>query len=153
MAGYKFNFMDMQAALGIHQLPLLDSFNLRRSQLAQRYYEKLQGCPALILPKKPVYEHGHAWHLFAPLVAPEKAGLDRDQLMAALKTFNIGTGLHYVAIHLSPFYRERYGFKRGDLPHTEFISDRVLSLPLFPTMTENDQDRVLSALDKIFAQG
>ncbi len=152
LPGYKFNFMDMQAALGIHQIPLLDSFNERRNQLARRYYDKLEGCPALILPKAPAYDHFHAWHLFTPLVVPEKAGLDRDMLMAALKEYNIGTGLHYVAIHLSPYYRDRYGFKRGDLPHTEFISDRVLSLPLFPLMTENDQDRVLAALDKIFAR-
>lgn len=152
LPGYKFNFMDMQAALGIHQLPLLDGFNERRASLAARYYEKLKGCDALLLPQAPAYAYGHAWHLFTPLVVPEKAGIDRDGLMSALKEFNIGTGLHYVAIHLSPYYRDQYGFKRGDLPETEFISDRVLSLPLFPLMTEADQDRVLLALDKIFSR-
>jgi len=150
--GYKFNFMDMQAALGIHQLPQLETFNMKRLKLAERYYEKLAGCEALTLPVPPPYEHLHAWHLFTPLVNPDKAGVDRDGLMAALKEHNIGTGLHYVAIHLSPYYRDHYGFKRGDLPVTETISDRVLSLPLFPDLTIEQQDRVLLALDKIFSK-
>ena len=152
LPGYKFNFMDVQAAVGIHQIPQLDGWNARRKRIVERYYAALDGHPALTLPKAPAYEHTHVWHLFAPLVNPERAKLDRDGLMAALKTYNIGSGLHYTAIHLSPYYRDRYGFKRGDLPVTESISDRVLSLPLFPTMTDADQDRVLRALDKILPQ-
>ncbi len=150
LPGYKFNFMDMQAALGIHQLPLLDGFIERRTALAKRYYERLAGWAQLTLPTLPAYPHRHAWHLFAPLVNPDKAGIDRDGLIDALKTHNIGTGLHYKAIHLMPYYQQTWGFRRGDFPNAEAISDRVLSLPLFPLMTDADQDRVIAALKAVF---
>ncbi|MEI7730836.1 MAG: DegT/DnrJ/EryC1/StrS aminotransferase family protein [Verrucomicrobiota bacterium] len=150
LAGYKFNFMDLQAALGIHQLPELDGFNRRRGELVNRYYEHVGAWKALTLPSRPSYEHTHAWHLFAPLINPEVAGLDRDQFIDALKEHNVGTGVHYRAIHLSPFYQDKYGFKRGDFPNAEAISDRVVSLPLFPTMTEHEQNRVIRAMAAIF---
>jgi dTDP-4-amino-4,6-dideoxygalactose transaminase len=150
LPGYKFNFMDIQAALGIHQLPALDGFIDRRTTLVRRYYEKLADWPELTLPGKVSYEHRHAWHLFAPLINPDAAGTDRDGFMAAMKERNIGTGLHYQAVHLSPYYRDQFGFQRGDFPNAEAISDRVVSLPLFPTMTEADQDRVIETMADIF---
>lgn len=150
LAGYKFNFMDMQAALGIHQLPQLDGFIQRRTQLVQRYYQMIGDWKEVTLPGTVSYPHRHAWHLFAPLVNPAAAGLDRDGFIAALKDHNIGTGVHYRAIHLSPFYMEKFGFKRGDFPNAETISDRVVSLPLFPAMTDADQDRVVQAMAKVF---
>jgi dTDP-4-amino-4,6-dideoxygalactose transaminase len=70
--------------------------------------------------------------------------------MAGMKARNIGTGLHYRAAHLYPYYRDRYGFQRGDFPNAETISDRIVSLPLFPAMTEADQDRVIAAMDDLF---
>jgi dTDP-4-amino-4,6-dideoxygalactose transaminase len=150
LPGYKFNFMDIQAALGIHQLPALNGFIDRRTELVRRYYEKLADWPELTLPGKVFYDHRHAWHLFAPLINPDVAGLDRDGFMAAMKEHNIGTGLHYQAVHLSPYYQEKFCFRRGDFPNAEAISDRVVSLPLFPSMTESDQDRVIAAMGAIF---
>lgn len=151
LAGYKFNMMDLQAALGIHQLPRLDAINDRRRHLADRYREKLAGCRGLILPATPAYPHKHAWHLFAPLVNTEITGVSREEFMLGLKSEGIGTGLHYQAVHLSRFYAKRFGWKRGDFPNAEFISDRIVSLPLFPDMTEQDQDRVVAAVEKTFA--
>jgi dTDP-4-amino-4,6-dideoxygalactose transaminase len=153
LPGYKFNFMDLQAALGIHQLPALNGFIDRRTTLVRRYYEKLADWPELTLPGQVSYEHRHAWHLFAPLINPDAAGIDRDGFMAAMRGHNIGTGLHYQAVHLSPYYRDNFGFRRGDFPNAEAISDRVVSLPLFPTMTEADQDRVINAMTAIFKRG
>ncbi len=147
-AGFKYNFMDIQAALGLHQLPALDGFNQRRGELACRYYGLFADQEALTLPKPQSvdYPHLHAWHLFAPLVNPEAVGMDRDSFIAKLKEHNIGTGVHYRAPHLSEYYEKTWGYQRGQFPIAESISDRVLSLPLFPTMTEAQQDRVVKAV-------
>jgi dTDP-4-amino-4,6-dideoxygalactose transaminase len=149
LAGHKFNMMDMQAALGIHQLPRLDAINERRRQLAQRYREAFEGFRGLILPQTPPYAHAHAWHLFAPLVNTAATGVSREAFMEGLKAEQIGTGLHYQAVHLSSFYQEHYGYRRGRFPNAEFISDHVVSLPLFPDLSEADQDRVIAVVKRV----
>ncbi len=149
LAGYKFNMMDMQAALGIHQLPQLDGFIERRRQIVERYYQAFGNWEELILPKAPPFPHRHAWHLFAPLINAERAGCSREDVMVRLKAENIGTGLHYQAVHLSRYYGKEFRYRRGDFPNAEYISDRVISLPLFPAMTDADQERVVAALKKI----
>lgn len=146
LAGYKFNFMDIQAALGLHQLPALDGFIDRRRQLAERYLAAFADCDGLELPAGAPYPVRHAWHLFAPLVKGEAAGIDRDRFMELLKERDIGTGLHYRAIHLSSYYSERYGFCRGQFPEAERISDRIVSLPLFPDLSDSDQQRVIDVV-------
>jgi dTDP-4-amino-4,6-dideoxygalactose transaminase len=148
--GFKYNMMDMQAALGLHQLKQLDGFIRRRTELALRYRKLLAGWPQLSLPAAPSYAHLHAWHLYTPLIEPDAAGMDRDAFMAGMKERNIGTGLHYRAVHLYPYYREQYGFKPGDFPVAETVSDRIVSLPLFPLMTDADQDRVVAAMEDLF---
>jgi dTDP-4-amino-4,6-dideoxygalactose transaminase len=148
--GYKYNMMDIQAALGLHQLKALDSFIKRRTELALRYHRLLAGWPQLTLTSTPAYPHLHAWHLYTPLINPDAAGMDRDAFMQGMKVRNIGTGLHYRAVHLYSYYREHFGFKRGDFPVAETISDRIVSLPLFPLMTDADQDRVISAMKDLF---
>ncbi|HUI68284.1 MAG TPA: DegT/DnrJ/EryC1/StrS aminotransferase family protein [Nitrospirota bacterium] len=148
--GYKYNMMDIQAALGLHQLKQLDGFISRRTELALRYRALLSGWPQWSLPRSPLYSHLHAWHLYTPLINPDAAGMDRDAFMQGMKDRNIGTGLHYRAVHLYPYYREQFGFKRGDFPNAETISDRIVSLPLFPAMTDSDQDRVIAAMDDLF---
>lgn len=153
LPGYKFNFMDIQAALGLHQLPALDGFIDRRAALVKCYYEQLEPLTFFTLPQAPSYPHRHAWHLFAPLINPDQAGLDRDAFIQAMKTHNIGTGIHYRAIHLSSYYQKHYGFQRGQFPHAESISDRVVSLPLFPDMTKDDQSRVIDAIKAIQGGG
>ena len=151
LAGHKFNMMDMQAALGIHQLPRLEAINARRRQLVQRYQEAFAGFSGLILPETPSYPHTHSWHLFAPLVNTAATGVSRESFMERLKAEQIGTGLHYQAVHLSSFYQEHYGYRRGQFPQAEFISDHVVSLPLFPDLSETDQDRVIAAVKRILA--
>jgi len=148
--GFKYNMMDIQAALGIHQLPQLDDFIEKRTQLAKRYLEKLKDFAYLQLPQMPKYQYKHAWHLFAPTVNTEATRITRDQLMTELKHLNIGCGVHYEATHLYPYYAKKYGFKIGDFPNAEAIGKTVISLPLFPGMSEHDQDDVLEALGHIF---
>ena len=151
--GYKYNMMDLQAALGLHQLKQLDGFIQRRTQLALRYQKRLAGWKQWDLPATPAYAHKHAWHLYTPLINPDAAGMDRDAFMAGMKERNIGIGLHYRAVHLYPYYREHYGFKPGDFPVAESISERIVSLPLFPSMSDADQDRVIAAMADLFQRG
>lgn len=148
--GFKYNMMDMQAAIGLHQVPLLDEFNQKRKILAERYLEKLSGWKQFHLPQLPDYDVLHAWHIFTPLLKIEEVGMDRATFMHQLKEHNIGTGVHYKAAHLYPYYQNNYPVKPGQLINTEYVSDRILSLPLFPTMTFADQDRVINAMYKIF---
>jgi dTDP-4-amino-4,6-dideoxygalactose transaminase len=150
--GLKYNMMDIQAALGLHQLPALDGFIKRRTELALRYQKILAGWPQWTRPGTPVFAHRHAWHLYAPLINPAAAGTDRDGFMQGMKERNIGTGLHYRAAHLYPYYRDRYGFKPGDFPNAESISDRIVSLPLFPGMRDTDQDRAIAAMADLFGR-
>lgn len=153
MPGFKFNMMDLQAAIGIHQLKALDTFIERRRVLAKRYKTLLEGIKGLALPQTPPYDHEHAWHQFAVTVHPEEAGMDRDQFMDALKEHNVGTGLQFLPVHLFTFYREAYGTKPGDFPIAEKVGRNIVSLPLFPAMTDEDQSRVVKAIRKVLGDG
>lgn len=148
MPGYKFNFTDVQAALGIHQLPALDGFIERRLALVKRYYEALKDSTLLALPEAPAYEHGHAWHLFAPRLRPE-SGLSRESFMEKLKAANIGTGLHYNPPHLYSYYQKAFGYSQGSFPIAEAVGAEIFSLPLFPDMTIEQQDTVIAAIKAI----
>lgn len=147
--GYKYNMMDIQAALGLHQLPALEGFIERRTALANRYQMLLADCAALQLPSTPNYAHRHAWHLYTPLIKAEVVGVDRTEFMQKMKQQNIGTGLHFQAAHLFHYYQQQFGYKLGDFPHAEYVGERIVSLPLFPDMTEAEQDRVIDAIKKI----
>ncbi len=151
-AGYKYNMMDIQAALGIHQLPALDGFIENRTKLAARYMEILGGWDELELPQAPAYTHKHAWHLFTPRLKQNAAGLDRDGLINSMKAENIGLGLHWQAAHSFSFYADNYGFKPSDFPHALSAGERIFSLPLFPQMTIAEQDRVIKALEKVLGK-
>lgn len=155
--GFKYNMLDIQAALGIHQLPKLGQFNARRKALAQRYYQLLADIPELILPIDPDSPEaaGHAWHLYLALLKIEKIrhlNLTRDDFIEKMKNiYHIGLGFHYDPPHLYRFYQEKYGYQKGDFPNAEFMSERVISLPLFASMTDADQDRVVLAIKKILS--
>lgn len=157
-AGFKYNMMDMQAALGIHQIPELEGFNQKRKYLAQRYHRLLSEFEEWILPIDPDHPdaQGHAWHLYAPLLntdLTEKRGITRDSFMEKMKLeHHIGIGLHYDPPYLYDFYQKKYGYKPGDFKHAEFVCSRIMSLPLFPLMTESDQDRVIQAMKNIFGR-
>jgi dTDP-4-amino-4,6-dideoxygalactose transaminase len=142
--GFKYNMTDVQAALGLHQLPQLDAWIERRAELWERYDDLLEGLP-LETPPPPEPDTRHARHLYQVLVAPD-APLARDELLDGLTARRIGTGVHYRGVHLHPYYRDRYGLKPEDFPVATAISDRTLSLPLSPKVSDADQDDVVSAL-------
>ncbi len=152
LPGFKCNMMDIQAALGIHQLAKLDRFIEQRSGIAALYNEAFSSVEEIIIPSAAAYDHRHAWHLYTPLVRIEELTIDRDGFMAELKKENIGTGLHFKAVHHHPWYRENLPVPAGSLPNADYASDRILSLPLFPKMTMEDAADVVEAVKKVLAR-
>ncbi|RPE01319.1 UDP-4-amino-4-deoxy-L-arabinose aminotransferase [Candidatus Pantoea deserta] len=144
--GFKYNLPDISAAIARVQLEKLPAFNARRAEIAQRYLSELADTPYLPLAQ-PAWPHQHAWHLFIIRVDEAACGISRDALMEALKAQDIGTGLHFRAAHTHKYYRERY--PQLSLPNTEWNSDRICSIPLFPDMRDEDVTRVIRALRHI----
>ena len=147
--GYKYNMLDLEAAIGIHQLAQLESFIAKRQSLVDRYNEKLANWPELTLPELPNFDCRVSWYIYAPLINPDVAKMNRDTFIERMKEQDIGTGYHHHAAHLYTYYQKTYGYERGQFPNAETISDRIVSLPLFTTMTLADQDRVIAAMKKI----
>ena len=147
--GFKYNMMDIQAALGLGQLPRLEGFIAERTRLASRYDQAFEGLRGLILPRRVPYPARHAWHLYTPLVDVDRLRLDRDGFMAELKRRNIGTGLHYTAAHEFSYYAGRFGWRHDDFPEAHFVSERIVSLPLFPGMSDADQDDAIDAVREV----
>jgi dTDP-4-amino-4,6-dideoxygalactose transaminase len=152
LPGFKYNMMDIQAAIGIHQLPRLDGFIERRREIAEFYNRELADVAELALPAYAPYEQRHAWHLYTPLVRTERLTIDRDRFMDELKKLNIGSGLHYKAVHHHAWYREHLPQPAGSLPNADYASDRILSLPLFPKMTDDDALDVVAAVKDVIAR-
>ncbi|MEI7668646.1 MAG: DegT/DnrJ/EryC1/StrS family aminotransferase [Pseudomonadota bacterium] len=141
--GFKYNMMDIQAVIGLRQLPMLDGFIEKRTRLIEKYRERLAGISKISLPKDPDYTHKNAWHLFTILVE------QRDEFIDKMKQKNIGIGMHYVAAHLFTFYRENFGYKQGDFPHAEKVGSQICSLPLFPSMSDEEFERVIIAINEV----
>jgi len=142
--GFKFNMTDIQAAVGLHQLPHLDEWIDARARVWERY-DTLLADLALETPRAPAPGTRHARHLYQVLVRPD-AAVSRDQLMTSLTQRKIGVGVHYRACHLHPYYRDRYGLAPEQFPVATDISDRTLSLPLSPDLSEDDILDVVDAL-------
>jgi len=147
--GYKYNLPDMNAALGIAQLARLEVMNRRRAELAAQYQEQLASLEEILPLGLPDYPMEHAWHLFVVRLDVERAGVSRDDFMAALKDRGIGSGLHFRAVHTQKYYREQMPVPPGRLPNTEWNSERICSLPLFPDMRDEDVTRVVAAIKRM----
>jgi len=146
--GYKYNMMDIQAALGIHQLQRVDSYLGRREEIWNKYNEAFKSLP-VILPNEPEHNTVHGRHLYPLLLDIDSIKLTRDQLQKALFRENIGTGIHFISLHLHPFYADTFGLKNGDFPNAEFISERTISLPISAKLDSRDVDDVIEGVRKI----
>ncbi len=147
--GYKYNLPDVLAVLGLGQLARLDEMNAKRAILAEYYQQQLKDIPGIRPLAIPDYPIKHAWHLFIVRVDGKSPAFDRDRFMAALKARNIGTGLHFRAVHLQKYYRDAFPEVVGTLPHTEWNTARICSLPLFPDMRREDVDDVVDAIKEV----
>lgn len=150
--GFKYNLPDMNAALGVGQLSRHKAMNQRRADLAEIYRQLLTEVDEVTPLGLPDYPCKHAWHLFIVRLDIEKAGMSRDDFMAALKQRGIGTGLHFRAVHTQKYYREQMPILAGSLPNTEWNSERICSLPLFPDMDDRDVHRVATAIKSILSR-
>ncbi len=147
-AGYKYNMMDMQAAMGIHQLRRVEKYWEHRKNIWKKYNEAFKDLPC-ITPAEPESNTRHGYHLYTPLIDIDKIGKSRDWALNALIAENIGVGVHYLPVHLHPFYRKTYGWKEGDFPNAEWIGKRTLSLPLSAALNERDVEDVIEAFRKV----
>ncbi|MEO8196207.1 MAG: DegT/DnrJ/EryC1/StrS aminotransferase family protein [Thermoanaerobaculia bacterium] len=150
LAGGKFNLSDVAARVGLGQLPHLADFTARRRELARAYFGEFSALAAgeigLQLPVADFTQSN--WHMFQVILPEERLTLTRAEVMTALQSAGIGTGVHYPAVHLFNLYR-RMGWKDGDFPHAEYAGRNILTLPLFPTMTLEDVQRVARNLMEI----
>lgn len=147
--GWKYNMLDLQAALGLEQMKKLERFNAARTELAARYHAAFASVPEIAAPPVPPYSHVHAWHLYIVQVDIDALTIDRDGFMAEMGKLGIGVGLHFTPAHLHRFYREKYGIEAGSLPVTERAGERIVSLPLYPRLTHAEQDRVIAAVKTV----
>jgi len=144
--GFKYNMMDMQAAMGIHQLKRVEGYWQRRSQIWQRYTEVLGNLP-LGLPAR-VEEHTrHAYHLFTIQVDQERTGISRDQFLDRMTQEGIGVGVHYMSIPEHPYYQHTFGWKPEDYPNAMRIGRQIVSLPISAKLTDQDWQDVIAAVN------
>jgi UDP-4-amino-4-deoxy-L-arabinose-oxoglutarate aminotransferase len=147
--GYKYNMPDLLAALGLAQLERWKELNGRRQELARLYLEGFKGFDGLDLPQVPSYDHVHAWHLFIVKVKD----FPRDLLMQKLTDYNIGYGLHFPPAHKLSYVGAKYYVDEESLPETIRAADKIISLPLFPDMTDDDVQYVCEAIREILKNG
>jgi dTDP-4-amino-4,6-dideoxygalactose transaminase len=149
--GYKYNMMDIQAALGIHQLARLEA-NLKVRERHWRRYDKAFADHPLLRTPAPVEPRDrHARHLYTVLLDTERAGMSRNEFIVRLKAENIGTGIHFTPLHLHSYYTKTFGLTRGQFPAAEFIGDRTVSLPLSAKLTDEDVEDVIAAVGRTLA--
>jgi dTDP-4-amino-4,6-dideoxygalactose transaminase len=147
-AGYKYNMTDMQAAIGIHQLPRIELYWKRRNEVWQAYDNAFR--ELRVFTPEPVEPNTkHAFHLYTMLLDIDNLHLSRDEFLDEMTKRNIGVGVHYIALHLHPYYKQTFNYKRGDFPNAEWISDRTVSLPLSAKLTAKDVNDVIDAVNEV----
>ncbi len=146
--GFKYNMMDIQASLGIHQLKRIENYYKRRKEIWQRYDEAFCNLP-LDTPPPPEENTRHAYHLYTILLRLEELNTDRDTIQQALFEENIGTGIHFISLHLHPYYQKTFGFKKDDFPNAAYVSERTISLPFSSKLSDEDVDDVIKTVTKV----
>jgi perosamine synthetase len=151
-AGYKHNLPDLLAAVGRAQLTKCDRFFQERRAIARCYFDNFSQMEELELPPQGRQDDDHAWHLFIVRIRPDMLELDRNAFIGELKHRGIGSSVHFIPLHLHPFYRQQYGYAPGDLPNAEDAYARCISLPIWPGMKRDQVERVVAAVGDIVAR-
>ncbi len=147
--GFKYNLTDIAASLGLHQLKRIDGFQVRREQIAARFDQALADLPLVLPPRPTVAGDLHAWHLYVVRLS-DAATISRDQFIESLFNDGIGVSVHYIPLHLHPYWKERYDLRPEQFPHSQKAYERMVSLPLYTRMTDADVERVITAVRKAF---
>jgi len=148
--GFKYNLTDIAAALGLQQLKRVRAFHARREQLAARLDAGLDGLP-LTRPPRPAVGDLHAWHLYVVRLTDE-APIGRDAFIEAMYAAGIGCSVHYIPLHLQPYWRDRYGLTTAMFPHSQHAYERMVSLPLYTRMSDSDADRVCDTVARLLSR-
>ncbi len=147
-AGYKYNMTDIAASMGLHQLARCKWLLQRRQEIARRYTEAFSWLPEVETPPNPTYVV-HAWHLYILRLRLEQLTLTRNAFIQALTEAQIGTSVHFIPLHVQPFFRDTYHLAAGDFPVALNAYRRAISLPIYPGMTDEDVDDVIAAVEQI----
>ena len=150
-AGFKYNMMDIQAAIGIHQLKKVDAYWEKRKAVWARYMQELEDLP-LSLPAPVEDGTKHGFHLFSILVDKERTGISRDEFLSAMTRHNIGVGVHYLSLVEHPYYQERFGWSAKDCPHAVRIGRRTVSLPLSAKLSDQDVSDVIQSVRSVLGR-
>lgn len=148
--GYNYRITDFQCALGISQLQKLPAWQARRHEIAARYDEALARLPG-INPLAVSPDVSHAYHLYVVRLDPAITGISRKTAFQSLREAGIGVNVHYIPVHLHPFYQKNFGYREGDCPVAEEAYNQIISLPIFPAMIDNEIDKVIQAVRAIAA--
>jgi dTDP-4-amino-4,6-dideoxygalactose transaminase len=146
--GFKYNLTDIAAAIGLHQVRKANAFHARRTELALQYARSLREVEEVIVPRVQP-DRIHSWHLYSIRLRVDRLKIDRAQFIAELKQLGIGTSVHWLPLHMHPYYRETYGYRPGDLPTAAALYPQLVTLPLYPDMSEEDVRRVCEGVKKI----
>ncbi len=149
--GYKYNLTDIAAALGLHQLQRARGFQQRRSEIAAQFDAAFAGLP-LIVPPRPAAGDLHAWHLYVVRLA-EGSPVSRDRFIEQLFEAGIGCSVHYIPLHLHPYWRERYALAPAMFPHSQHAYEQMLSLPLYTRMGPAEVERVTATVRRLLGAG
>lgn len=151
-AGFKYNMMDLQAAIGLHQLQRVEHYWQRRREIWARYQQAFADLP-IALPAETEPGTRHAYHLYTILLDQENAGVSRDQFLEAITRHNIGVGVHYLSVPEHPYYQETFGWRPQDYPAAMRIGRQTVSLPLSARLTDQDAADVIAAVQQVLSQG
>ncbi len=146
--GYRYNLSELHAALGIHQLDKLNSFQKRRRKIVEMYNNELPKIEGIHIPFKKE-DVKHSWHIYVIQLNLESLKVDRDQIFKALRAENIGVNVHYIPVHYHSYYKEKFNLSKGILPNVEWIFPRILTIPLHHSMTNKDVEDVINALKRV----
>lgn len=148
LLGFNYRLTDMACALGLSQLKKLKANLMRRREIAERYSTVFAGLAGVTLPAVRA-DVSPAWHLYPIRLNLEKLTADRAQVFRALRAENIGVNVHYIPVHRHPYYRDRFGYRGGEYPIAEDAYERLISLPMFHGMSDQDVEDVVTAVKKI----
>ena len=149
--GYKYNMPDMAATIGIEQLKKAESFRQRREAIGRRYFDELGGLPVK-LPQPLNQDDVHAWHLYVLQLELDNLHIDRDRFIELMAEQGVGTSVHFIPLHIQPYWRDRYNLKPEDFPVSYDVYNRAVSLPIYPSMSDESVDRVIAATRSILLQ-
>jgi dTDP-4-amino-4,6-dideoxygalactose transaminase len=146
--GFKYNLTDIAAAIGLHQVRKADAFHARRTELARLYTTLLGEVEEVILPQVQP-DRVHSWHLYAIRLRVDRLRIDRAQFIVELKERGIASSVHWLPLHMHPYYRDTYGYRPGDFPTAAALYPQLVTLPLYPDLSEEDVRQVCEAVKKI----